>query len=90
MDLDAQFIQPDRLARALYLFSAEKNRLGKPADDPEKRQVIFDAIVAETGSGVSLKDRARLGALVLVYEFEKGFEERVKAIRAKLPPASGK
>jgi hypothetical protein len=52
--------------------------------------VIFDAIVAETGSGVSLKDRARLGALVLVYEFEKGFEERVKAIRAKLPPASGK
>ena len=90
MDLDAQFIQPDRLARALYLFSAEKNRLGKPADDPEKRQVIFDAIVADTGTGVSLKDRARLGALVLVYEFEKGFEERVKAIRAKLPPASGK
>jgi hypothetical protein len=90
MDLDAQFIQPDRLARSLYLFCAEANRLGAPKDEPEKRQATFDSMVAQSGSAVSLLDRARLGALVLVYENEKGFEDRVKALREKLPAPQGK
>lgn len=90
MDMDAQFIQPDRLARSLCLFCAEANRLGAPKDEPEKRQATFDSIVAQSGSAVSLFDRARLGALVLVYENEKGFEDRVKALREKLPAPQGK
>jgi hypothetical protein len=64
--------------------------LARPADEPEKRLAVFDAIVAECGSAVSLLDRARLGSLVQVYENEKGFEDRVKAVRARLPSSQGK
>ncbi len=90
LDLDAQFLQKERLARGLCLFCSEKTRLARPADEPEKRLTVFDAIVAECGSAVSLLDRARLGSLVQVYENEKGFEDRVKAVRAKLPSSKGK
>lgn len=88
-DQNAQFIQPDRLARALFLYCAEKTRLGQPADDPDKRFLTFDAVVAACGQAVAPADRARLGSLLQVYEKEKGFEDRLQAIREKLPNPAG-
>ncbi len=90
LQLDDQFLARDRLARALSLFCAERTRLAKPADEPEKRLANFDAIFAACGTGVALPDRARLASLVAVYENEKGFADRVAAARAKLPAPLGK
>ena len=83
--LDAQFFQPDRLARRLFLLCAQKTRLSAPADEPERRQGIFDTLLAKNQTALTPVERATLAGLALVYENEPGFEVRSRAIRALLP-----
>ena len=67
------------------MLCAQNTRLSAPADEPERRQGIFDTLLAKNQTALTPVERATLAGLALVYENEPGFEVRSRAIRALLP-----